>query len=309
MYNKFYKIVIIAIFIFMIPIRSFAIDQNSLLLKFIRYSYPEIKVLQKEDIKETNNNLNKDEEQYVNVYVGKENIPSIKNRNNQEINLNSEDYKDNLRVTNDKPEILIYHSHSCETYFDSPEGNYHSENKNDSVLSVGCLLTNELSNLGWGVVHSTKYHDSPTYNNSYQRSSKTISSVMNKYNSVKITIDLHRDGLNISSKNIQDSAHKRYTTTIDGESVAKVFFVVGARNDDVEKVKKLADGITEYASKKYPNLIMPVVLKPYGRFNQSICDNALLVEVGSNAVTTKEAQASAKYLAKILDGYFKEKNL
>lgn len=308
MYSRFYKIVVIAIFIFMMPIYSFAIDQNNLLLKFIKYSYPEVKVLQKDDTKEKNSN-NKDEEQYVNVYVGKENIPTINNKNGNEINLYSEEYKSNLRTTNDKPEILIYHSHSCETYFDSPEGNYHSEDKDHSVLSIGCLLTNELSDLGWGVVHSTKYHDSPTYNNSYQRSSQTIKSVMNKYDSVKITIDLHRDGLNISNKKTQDSAHKRYTTTIDGESVAKIFFVVGARNEDVEKVKELADGITEYASKKYPDLIMPVVLKPYGRFNQSICDNALLVEVGSNATTTKEAQSSTKYLAEILDGYFKEKNL
>ena len=57
------------------------------------------------------------------------------------------------------------------------------------------------------------------------------------------------------------------------------------------------------------DLIMPVVMKPYGRFNQSICDNALLVEVGSNGTTSAEAQASAKYLAEILDGYFKEQDI
>ena len=56
---------------------------------------------------------------------------------------------------------------------------------------------------------------------------------------------------------------------------------------------------------KYPDLIMPVVIKPYGRFNQSMSQNALLVEVGSNGTTTEEAQASAKYLAEVLDGYFK----
>ena len=54
---------------------------------------------------------------------------------------------------------------------------------------------------------------------------------------------------------------------------------------------------------------MPVVLKPYGRFNQSISDNAILVEVGSNGTTTAEAQASAKYIAQVIDGYFKEQNI
>ena len=132
-------------------------------------------------------------------------------------------------------------------------------------MSVGCLLTNQLSNLGWGVIHSTTYHDSPSYNNSYKRSSQTIKSVMNQYNDVDITIDLHRDGLDISNETVKNNIHNKYTTTINGERVAKFFFVVGARNDDVTKVKKLADSLTEYAKKKYPDLIMPVVMKPYGR--------------------------------------------
>lgn len=94
-----------------------------------------------------------------------------------------------------------------------------------------------------------------------------------------------------------------------GKEQQNFSLLFGARNDDVTKVKKLADSLTEYAKKKYPDLIMPVVMKPYGRFNQSICDNALLVEVGSNGTTSAEAQASAKYLAEILDGYFKEQDI
>ena len=316
MYNKFAKIVSIAILIFIIPNSVSAFDKSNLLNNLIKYSYPEIKVLEKDKTqdenktKQTQNNNQKEKNsQYVNVYVGEENIPTINNEVSGNINLESDVYSQNLRVTNNKPQILIYHSHSCETYLDSPKGNYHSEDKAHSVMSVGCVLTNELSNLGWGVAHSTNYHDSPTYNNSYVRSSQTIKSAMNKYDSIKVNIDLHRDGLNISNQSVKNNIHDKYTTTIDGQRVAKFFFVVGARNDDVDKVKKLADGITEYANKKYPNLIMPVVVKPYGRFNQSICDNALLVEVGSNGTTSSEAQASAKYIAEILDGYFREKNI
>lgn len=317
MYNKFTKIVSIAILLFIIPNNILALNKNNLFNNLIRYSYPEVKIIEK-DNKDDNNldinekTTNKEKEinnQFVNVYVGKENIPIAKNKDSSDITLESGVYNTNLRVTNNKPQILIYHSHSCETYLDSPEGNYHSEDKNNSVMSVGCLLTNQLSNLGWGVVHSTTYHDSPAYNNSYKRSSETIKSVMNQYENIDITIDLHRDGLDISSEAVKNNIHNKYTTTIDGKRVAKFFFVVGARNDDVEKVKNLANNLTEYAKKKYPNLIMPVVMKPYGRFNQSICDNALLVEVGSNGTTTKEAQESAKYLAEVLDGYFKEQNI
>lgn len=316
MYNKFTKIVSISILLFIIPNNILALDKNNLFNSLISYSYPEVKIIEKENKESNNLNINEKnnieqnetKDQFVNIYIGKENIPVAKNENNNEIGLESEVYNTNLRVTNNKPQILIYHSHSCETYSDSPEGNYHSENKENSVMSVGCLLTNELSNLGWGVVHSTTYHDSPTYNNSYKRSSETIKSVMNQYSNINITIDLHRDGLDISNEALKNNIHDKYTTTIDGKKVAKFFFVVGARNDNVEKVKNLANSLTEYAKKKYPDLIMPVVMKPYGRFNQSMCENALLVEVGSNGTTTKEAQESAKYLAEILDGYFKEKN-
>ena len=304
MYSKFAKIISIAICIFIIPNSISAIDKSSLLNNLIKYSYPEIKVLDDNDDDIQQKNV-KNTKQYVNVYIGEENIPTISNQDNTDINLESAVYRQNSRVTSDKPQILIYHSHSCETYSDSPEGNYHSEDKEHSVMSVGCLLTNHLSDLGWGVVHSTTYHDSPTYNNSYIRSAETIKSVMDKYDSVKVTIDLHRDGLNISNQRIKEDVHNKYTTTINGQRVAKFFFVVGARNSNLAEVKSLADGITAYANKKYPDLIMPVVIKPYGRFNQSMSQNALLVEVGSNGTTTEEAQASAKYLAEVLDGYFK----
>lgn len=318
MYNKFAKAVSIAILLFTIPNNTLALNKDGLFTNLIRYSYPEVKVIEKDDT-DTKDKQNEDQtttsketktsKQFVNVYVGEDNIPTAKKSDNNGISLESAVYSSNLRVTNNKPQILIYHSHSCETYSDSPKGNYHSEDKDRSVMSVGCLLTNQLSNLGWGVIHSTTYHDSPSYNNSYKRSSQTIKSVMNQYNDVDITIDLHRDGLNISNETVKNNIHNKYTTTINGERVAKFFFVVGARNDDVTKVKKLADSLTEYAKKKYPDLIMPVVMKPYGRFNQSICDNALLVEVGSNGTTSAEAQASAKYLAEILDGYFKEQDI
>ena len=320
MYNKFAKVVSIAILLFTIPNNTLALNKDGLFTNLIRYSYPEVKVIEKDEQntdksdqsnKEdtTTNNNKATNNQFVNVYVGEDNIPVAKTTNANGITLDSSVYNSKLRVTNNKPQILIYHSHSCETYSDSPKGNYHSEDKDHSVMSVGCLLTNQLSNLGWGVVHSTTFHDSPTYNNSYARSAETIKSVMNQYNDVNITIDLHRDGLNIANQATKNNIHNKYTTTINGEKVAKFFFVVGARNDDVEKVQKLADGLTEYAKKKYPDLIMPVVLKPYGRFNQSISDNAILVEVGSNGTTTAEAQASAKYIAQVIDGYFKEQNI
>ena len=38
-----------------------------------------------------------------------------------------------------------------------------------------------------------------------------------------------------------------------------------------------------------------------------MAENHMLIEVGSNGTTSEEAKASAKYIAEILDEYFKSK--
>ena len=58
------------------------------------------------------------------------------------------------------------------------------------------------------------------------------------------------------------------------------------------------------AEKKYPGLVCPVVTKQYGRFNQYMSENGLLIEIGNNATSTKEALATSKYVAEILDEYY-----
>ena len=72
------------------------------------------------------------------------------------------------------------------------------------------------------------------------------------------------------------------------------------------ELKRQAEGITSLAEKKYPGLVCPVVTKQYGRFNQYIADNGLLIEIGNNATSTKEAEATCKYVAEILDEYYSE---
>ena len=81
---------------------------------------------------------------------------------------------------------------------------------------------------------------------------------------------------------------------------------MGQRNSNVGELKRQAKEITALAEKKYPGLVCPVVTKQYGRFNQYIADNGLLIEVGNNATSTKEAQATCKYIAEILDEYYSE---
>ncbi|RDY29688.1 stage II sporulation protein P [Romboutsia weinsteinii] len=305
-------IVMACVLVCILPTISLAIDKEEFLKFLIDSSYPETKVEEdkkasekndKEGSKKESSEVKKD---YLEVYVGEENVPDISNTNKTTEVFNSSDYVNDLRVTKSQPRMLIYHTHGCETYVESPEGNYHSQDKANSVMSVGSLLTSELTNKGWGVVHSTNYSDYPEYNGAYSRSLASIQSIMPKYNSIDIAIDLHRDARDLDSEEVKKSEHDKFTTTIDGQKAAKFFFVVGERNENVAQINKLAQSITDFAQSKYPGLVSPVVKKKTGKYNQFVAKNHMLIEIGSNANSIEEAKVTAKYVATILDEYFKQ---
>ena len=321
-------LIVSSVLVCILPTTSIAMDKEEFLKFLVNSSYPETKEKEEEVTKDEkeNTNVEKNEKDYMKFHVGEENIPTINNEQtdsenkssqNSAVNANSSKYIDNVRVTKDKPRILLYHSHAGETYFNAPEGNYHSQDKPNSVIEIGTMLTDELDKRGWGVVHSEKYHDYPSFNESYMSSRQTLDALMPKYPSVDIAIDLHRDGRDLTQSEAQKAGvsldtlkkkeHDRASTMYKGESVAKFLFVVGMKNPNVDQVNSVAQGLTSYASSKYPELVLPVVKKPYGKFNQSVAKNHVLIEVGSNGTTIDEAKASVKYIADVLDGYFKTK--
>ena len=198
--NKIKAIEIGFLIVCILPTVSQALDKEDILKYLVKSSYPEVKVIDDEGNENNTENdkttNNEDDKEFVNVYVGEENIPQENESNDKDLKetsstLNS-NYKNDLRVTKDRPQILIYHTHSSETYSDSSKNNYHSTDIEHSVMAVGNVLSTELTEKGWGVVHSTKYNDL-SYNEAYAASSKTIESMLSKYYSVKISIDLHRD--------------------------------------------------------------------------------------------------------------------
>ena len=311
MLRKTKKVISIAcVLIFILPIMSYSMDKEEFLKFLIESSYPESSTKDdnsKEKEDEVDKTANK-EEDYIKVHIGEENIPTLNsNSNNKEnVSVSSSEYKNDIRLTKENPTMLIYHSHAGETYSDSPEGNYHSQNKEKSVIEVGTLLTEQLSKKGWGVAHSTKYHDYPDFTKSYASSLETVKSMLNNHKNINIAIDLHRDGRDLKTDADMQKENERMTTTYKGEKVAKFFFVVGMKNTNVDEVQELAEDITKFAQSKYPELVLPIVKKQYGKFNQYMAQNHMLIEVGSNGTSSEEAKASAKYIAEILDEYFKQ---
>ena len=313
MIKKTKKIIsIICVLICILPTVTYSIDKEEFLKFLIDSSYPEssnqtedtINKDNKEDEKTVNN-----EDDYIKFHIGEENIPTLNSNDEkeEEVSVASSEYKNNIRLTKDNPTMLIYHTHAGETYSDSPEGNYHYQNNKDkSVVEIGTLLTEQLNQKGWGIAHSTKYHDYPQFTKSYINSLDTVKTMLNNYKSINIALDLHRDGRDLKTEDDMKKESERMTTTYKGEKVAKFFFVVGMKNENINEVQSLAEDITKFAQSKYPELVLPIVKKQHGKFNQYMAKNHMLIEIGSNGTTSEEAKASVKYVAEILDEYFKQ---
>lgn len=195
-------------------------------------------------------------------------------------------------VDNSKPQVIIYHTHSSESYQPYTDSNFHRQEEAGTVREVGNVLTEELNELGISVVHDKTIHDSPSYNESYTRSMETITALLKKYPTAEVVIDLHRDAAAYTG-NVGE------TMTIDGETVAKYKLVIGQANDNYAQLKAFADEINDAADKLYPGFSGTVIEKEY-RYNEYIADKYLLLEVGNNQNDIKEVRKTGKYFAHVL---------
>lgn len=195
-----------------------------------------------------------------------------------------------------KPEVLIYHTHTTESF--SPNGNYTSDfSKN--ITSVGDIVTRELEkNYGISVAHDTTIHNVSMIK-PYERSAKTVNKYLNQYNSFKLIIDLHRDG----------GLPKAATTTkINNESLAKIMFVVAKTSPHLKTNQQTVTKLESLSDKLFPGFCRDVtVYKKAGHYNQDKAPNTVLIEVGSEKNTLEEAQNSAKYIARIIAEYINSK--
>ena len=126
-----------------------------------------------------------------------------------------------------KNKVIIYHTHTCESYTPSDAynyemtGAYRTTDLNYTVSRVGDELEKYLIGYGKTVVHDKTYHDYPAYNGSYGRSLKTMTGVLENNQDAEITIDLHRDA--VGSSNTYGP-----TVKIGDEVCAQVMFVIGS---------------------------------------------------------------------------------
>ena len=214
----------------------------------------------------------------------------------------------NPDITIDNKNIILFHTHSCESYTPSeaynyePTGTYRTTDQNYSVVRVGTELENQLKEYNYNVIHNTSYHDYPSYNGSYTRSLGTVENIL-KDNPSDIIIDVHRDAIGSRSD---------YAPTVkigDIDEAAQIMFVIGTNEGGLwhpnwNQNLKFAVKVQQKAEEMYPGLFKPIMLTK-SRYNQHTGKYASIIEVGATGNTLEQCLTSMKYLAKVFDEVLK----
>ncbi len=227
----------------------------------------------------------------------------IKNETDFEINQSILDTELDINKNN----ILIFHTHTCESYTPTEQynyqqtGNFRTTDLNFSVARVGDELANYLMGYGFNVIHDKTYHDYPAYTGSYTRSKATVEGILQS-NPTDIIIDLHRDA--IGSKSNYDPSVK-----IGDEVAAQLMFVIGTNGGGLyhpnwQTNLKFAIELQQKANEMYPGLFKTMLVRN-SRYNQNLGKAATIIEVGSTGNTLEQCMTSMKYLSKVLDEYRK----
>lgn len=239
-----------------------------------------------------------------NKYTDDYNGVEIKNGTNYNL---TEDILNCDNLDFNKKDIMIFHTHTCESYTPTEQysyeetGTFRSTDLNYSVVKVGDVLTEQLQSYGFNVVHDKTYHDYPAYSGSYGRSQATVKNLLNSHAGTDIIIDLHRDA-------IGDTSYAP-SVKIGDEVVSQLMFVIGTDGGGLEHPNwkenlKFAIKVQEKANELYPGLFRPILLRN-SRYNQQLGKAACIIEVGATGNTLEQSMGSMKYLSKILDEVLK----
>lgn len=207
-----------------------------------------------------------------------------------------------IKKNKNKPQILIFHTHGgSEAFCDSKNGVV-----SQSIVGVGTTLTYYLKKHGYNVMHDTTRYDIINgridRNRAYNNAAEKVRRILQKYPSIQVIIDLHRDG-------VGNKVHR--TTVINGKRTAQVMFFNGLSRNRSGNIGYLYNPNLQYnlafslqlklkCMENYNDFAKPVYLKGY-RYNLHLRKRALLIELGNENNTLQEAKNAMPHLAGVLD--------
>ena len=203
-----------------------------------------------------------------------------------------------------QPQVLIYHTHTTEAYLDESVDyfyeSYYSRTQNTdfSVVAVGDKIAAALEKNGIKTLHDTTVHDS-SYNGSYDRSADTVQNDMERYPSIKIALDIHRDALGT------DDCKVKTVFEHNGKKGAQIMILAGCDPDNERGFENWQENLgfalklQSIAESTYPGMTRPLNFGIFA-YNEYICSGSLLIEIGTDANSIDEAEYTANLLADVI---------
>ena len=207
-----------------------------------------------------------------------------------------------IKGSNDKPQILVYHTHSQEAFADSVAG------QGLTIVQVGDYLTELLRGYGFNVIHCTDSFDVDANgnldrSNAYVNALPAVQQILEDNPSIEVVLDIHRDGL--------PEGVDKLVTNINGKETAKIMFFNGlSRSSAAGEIDYLYNRYRSEnialsfqaklkAMEYYPDFTRKNYLDAY-QYNLHVKDKAMLIEVGAQNNTFSEAKNAMEPLADIL---------
>lgn len=216
-----------------------------------------------------------------------------------------------IKLEEGKPQVLIYHTHSTESYEMQDLGYYEkgssarTTDERYNMIRVGDEIAAQLEAVGIEVIHDRELYDYPSYNGAYNRSAATVKKYLEKYPSITITLDIHRDAIERA-----DGTRVKPTAVINGKKAAQVMIIAGVDDGTMDfkgwrENMKFASALQVKMEQKYSGLTRAAMVC-HRRYNMYLTTNSLLIEVGGHANTLSEAVYSGEMIGKSLVEVLKE---
>ena len=222
--------------------------------------------------------------------------------------LNGKVYAD---IDKDEPSVLIYHTHTTETYelldrgFFTNERSSRSENSKENMIRIGEEICRVLESKGYKTIHDKTIYDKE-YNGAYDRSFENIKKILMDNPSIQIVLDVHRDAIYQ-----KDGSKIKTVTEINGKKAAQITIVSGCEDGNVTDFpnweKNLAFAVQLQNKIKNDNskLLRPLLFCSR-RYNMHLTSCSLVIEIGTDANTLDEAVYSAKLFGLSLSEFLED---
>ncbi|MCD8131903.1 MAG: stage II sporulation protein P [Lachnospiraceae bacterium] len=195
------------------------------------------------------------------------------------------------------PQILIYHSHSQETYADSDEND-----PSTTIVGVGERLAELLEEYGYSVLHHEGTYDVPSRDDAYSNALPAIEALLEEYPSIEVVIDLHRDAVAEGTKLVYTYEGKDYARFMFFNGISRTAYgpIEYLFNENLEANLAFSFQAQVVTESYFPGITRGIYLKAW-RYNMHLMPKYMLIELGAQTNTVEEAMNTCEVLAFVLD--------